>query len=233
MSDAPVHPSSRAPIRVLLVEDHSAFRQALALTFTMESDIEVIGQARTIAEAHQVIQSDNPIDVAVLDLDLPDGHGADLIQVLHAVHPAAQALILTASGGRRVLARAVEAGAAGVLHKSVDLDAIVSAVRRLVDTGWLLSPGELSTLLREARAEQRQQWTRSGTLQRLTIREQDVLALLGEGLSDKEIGLRLAIGKDTVHTHMMNLLKKLGAESRLQALIIAVRHGLIAIEREG
>ncbi len=221
------------PIRVLLVEDHSTFRQALALTFSLEPDIQVIGQARSIAEARPLIHADHPIDVVVLDLDLPDGRGTDLIHELHATHPATQVLVLTASKGRHMQARAVEAGAAGVLHKSVDIEQVVSAVRRLVDTGWLLSPRDLSALLQEARTERDQQQTLEALLRQLTPREKDVLGLLGEGMSDKEIGARLGIGKDTVHSHMVNLLGKLGAESRLQALIVAVRQGLITIDREG
>lgn len=218
-------------IRILLVDDHSAFRQALALTFGLEPDMRIAGQARTAAEAYAVIGAGTPIDVAVLDLDLPDGFGLDLVPALHVAHPAAQALILTASFGRNVLARAVEAGAAGMLHKSADIDEIVESVRRLASGGWLLAPYELAALLREARSERALNQARTERLGRLTPREREVLNLLGEGLSDKEISARLGVGKDTVHTHMVNLLGKLGAESRLQALIVAVRHGLVSIER--
>lgn len=218
-------------IRVLLVDDHSAFRQALAMTFNLEPDIEVVGQARTATEARVAIDAGIPIDLAVFDLDLPDGFGLDLIPALHAAHPAAQTLILTASAGRNILARAVEAGAAGMLHKSADIEQIVASVRQLASGGWLLAPSELAVLLREARSERALRQARTEQLGRLTPRERDVLALLGEGLSDKEISSRLGVGKDTVHTHMVNLLGKLGAESRLQALIVAVRHGLVSIER--
>lgn len=225
------HAGRAHPIAVLLVEDHSAFRQALALTLGLEPDMHVIGQARTVAEARRLIARDVSIDVAVLDLDLPDGHGVELIRFLHDTHPAAQPLILTASSGRRLLAQAVEAGAAGVLHKSCDIEEIVRAVRRLAGGGWLMSPTELAMLLQEARSGPGEHLLQAGP-NRLTPRERDVLALLGEGLSDKEIGTRLRIGKDTVHTHMVNLLGKLGAESRLQALIIAIRQGLVTIVRE-
>jgi DNA-binding NarL/FixJ family response regulator len=147
------------------------------------------------------------------------------------VHPAAQVLILTASAGRDILARAVEAGAAGMLHKSADIEEIVASVRHLASGGWLLAPSDLATLLREARSDRALRQARTERLGRLTPREREVLTLLGEGLSDKEISGRLSVGKDTVHTHMVNLLRKLGAESRLQALIIAVRHGLVTIDR--
>lgn len=215
----------------MLVDDHSAFRQALALIFAQEPDIQIVGQARTASEARAVLSAGIPIDVAVFDLDLPDGFGLDLIPLLHAAHPAAQALILTASAGRNILARAVEAGAAGMLHKSAEIEEIVDSVRALASGGWLLAPSELSVLLREARSERALRQAQSERLGRLTPRERDVLALLGEGLSDKEISGRLRVGKDTVHTHMVNLLGKLGVQSRLQALIVAVRHGLVSIDR--
>lgn len=232
MTQHPPHSNNADAIRVLLVDDHSAFRQALGLMFSLEPDICIVGQARTMAEARVLIDAVPGVDVAVLDLDLPDGFGLDLIHVLHTAHPAAQVLVLTASAGRNILARSVEAGAAGMLHKSVEIEEIVSSVRQLASGGWLLSPAELAALLREARTEQAQRMARTERLGRLTPRERDVLALLGEGLSDKEIGARMHVGKDTVHTHMVNLLGKLGAESRLQALIVAVRHDLVTIDRE-
>ena len=218
------------PVRVVLVDDHSAFRQALALTFGFEPDITVVGQARTAAEARAMIRDVSVLDVAVLDLDLPDGYGLDLIPALLAAHPAAQVLILTASTCPDILANAIEAGAAGMLHKSAEIEEIVASVRQLASGGWLLTPSELADLLREARSGRALRQARTERLGRLTPREREVLALLGEGLSDKEMSNRLGVGKDTVHTHMVNLLGKLGAESRLQALIIAVRHGLVAIE---
>lgn len=231
MSGTSIRTDGPVQIRVLLVDDHTAFRQALALTLRFEPDITVVGQAGTAAEAKDAIHAGGPIDVAVFDLDLPDGFGLDLIPVLHTRHPAAQALILTASAGRDILAQAVEAGAAGMLHKSVDIEEIVASVRQLASGGWLLAPAELAALLRQARSERALRQARAEQLGRLTARERDVLALLAEGLSDKEISSRLGVGKDTVHTHMVNLLGKLGAESRLHALIVAVRHGLVSIER--
>ena len=217
---------SEGTTRVLLVEDHASFRQALALAFGLEPDLVVVGQAGTLAEARPQLKG---IDVAVLDLDLPDGAGADLIRELHAVNPAALALIVTASEGRMDLARAVEAGAAGVLHKSVPLTEITAAVRRLCAGELLLSPSELVALMRLAGQQRAEERAARLTLERLTPRERDVLRALAVGLSDKEIAQRLHVSKDTVHTHMVNLLAKLGVESRLQALIFAVRHGVVSL----
>ncbi|CAA9565082.1 MAG: hypothetical protein AVDCRST_MAG73-4080, partial [uncultured Thermomicrobiales bacterium] len=193
-------------------------------------DLRVVAQDEDLARARAAIAAHRDIAVAVLDLDLPDGHGADLIRDLRAANPGAQALVLTASADRRDLMRAVEEGAAGVLHKSAPLGEIVAAVRRLAAGEWLLAPAELVGLLREAGEARARDRTARESVARLTPRERDVLALLAEGLSDKEIAARLSVGKDTVHTHMVNLLAKLGVESRLQALIVAVRQGLVSLQ---
>lgn len=104
-------------IRVLLIEDHTAFREGLSFMFNREPEFEVVGQASSLAEARNILEFG--VDVAVIDLDLPDGDGTQLIGELHEANPQAMALVLTASAERGRHARVVEAGAAGVLHKSV------------------------------------------------------------------------------------------------------------------
>ena len=214
-------------MRVLLVEDHTAFRQALALTIASEPDIRVTAQAGTLVEARQHLAD---IDVGVFDIDLPDGNGIDLIRELHGVNPGAQVLVLTASANQLDLAQAVESGAAGIMHKSAPLNEIITAVRRLCDGELLLSPRELGQMLRLARVQRSQDLTVRTALSSLTPREHDVLAALAHGLSDKEIAAHLHVIPGTVHTHMVNLLGKLGVESRLQALILAVRYGVVALD---
>src|SRR5215217_9484684 len=128
--------------RLLLVEDHASFRQTLALVFDQEPDFKVVAQAGTVAEARRVME-DRAADLAVVDLSLPDGEGVELIGDLRGANPHFAALVLTASFDRAEHARAVEAGAAGVLHKSADVDEILDATRRLAAGETLLSPGEL------------------------------------------------------------------------------------------
>ena len=214
-------------IRVLLLEDHAAFREALGLAFGLQPDMEVVGQAGTLAEARTHLEG---VDVAVFDLELPDGNGASLIRELHTACPLAQVLVLTAGAGRDDLVKAVECGAAGVLHKSAPLAEITAAVRRLFAGELLINPAEVVALMRQAREHRAKQRATEQALGRLTPREREVLVALGEGLSDKEIAQRLSLSKDTVHTHMVNLLRKMGVESRLQALIVALRHGLVRLE---
>ncbi len=210
--------------RLLLVEDHASFRQTLALVFDQQPDFEVVAQAGSLGEARRVMRG-READLGVIDLALPDGEGVELIEDLREVNPLFAALVLTASLDRTEHARAIEAGAAGVLHKSADVDEIMDATRRLAAGETLISPEEVAEMLRlageshEARA----------SIEQLTRREFQVLKALGEGLSNKEIAERLHMSVDTERTHMMNILNKLGVHSRLQALLFAARHGLIEL----
>lgn len=214
-------------IRVLLVEDHTVFRQALALAFGMEPELEVVGQAGSVAEALEMLDG---IDVAVFDLDLPDGNGASLIQELHDRNRRAEALVLTASTRQIDHARAVEAGAAGLVHKSTPLNEIVDAVKRVAAGETLITRRELIELVQLAGKHREEEQAIRQTIERLTPRERDVLIALGEGLTDREIAERLYISKDTVHTHMVNMMGKLDVESRMQALIFAIRSGLVVLD---
>jgi DNA-binding NarL/FixJ family response regulator len=213
-------------IRVLLVDDHAAFREPLSFMFDREPEFVVIGQAGSLAEAREILDG---ADVAVVDLDLPDGNGAELIGELHAANPQGMALILTASADRGAYARAVEAGAAGVLHKSARIKDIIDAVRRLEAGEALLSPNEVGELLQLAGQQRAQDQEAQRAIESLTPRELEVLRALAEGLSDKEIAERLYLGLGTVRSHVVNILKKLGVHSRLQALVFAIRHGAVEI----
>lgn len=219
--------TSDEPIRVLLVEDHRSFRQALAFMLGREPDIVVVGEVGSLAAARPRLVE---VDVLVLDLDLPDGEGTSLIQDLHAVRPGGSALVLTASADRIDLAAAVAAGANGLLHKSVPIATIVEAVRHLCAGEPVLTTPELVALTRQGQRLRAENRVAEQALGRLTPREREVLECLAKGLGDKEIAGRLHVSKDTVHTHMVNLLGKLGVESRLQALILAVRVGAVTLE---
>ncbi len=216
-------------IHVLLVDDHASFRQPLAFMMEREPDFEVVAQAGSLAEGRHVLQDAKAVDIAVVDLHLPDGHGVDLIRDLHAANPHAKVLTLTASLDRREHARAVEAGAEGVAHKSVGIGEIIALVRRLSRGEQLLSTTEVIELLRLVGEEREQSRAAQAALGRLTQRELEVLQSLAEGLNDKQIAERLHISSETSRTHMVNILRKLGLESRLQALVYAVRYGVVTI----
>ena len=230
-SAAPSSDASRAaeialPVRVLLVDDHLAFRQPLAFLLMREPDLTIIGQAGTVAEARPLL----PLaDVAVVDLDLPDGEGIDLIEELRASNPQATAVVLTGYGTDLALARAVEAGAAGVLLKTRPVSEITDAIRRLQAGEALLSVRETIEMLRLINQQREQERTVQATIARLTPREREVLQTLAAGLSDREIAEQLIVSTETVRTHMVNLLHKLGVDSRLEALVFAVKHNLVTI----
>ena len=215
--------------RILLVEDHASFRQTLAILFEREPEFEVVGQAGTLAEARRVLRRVE-VDMAVVDLSLPDGQGTELIEELgEEAGPNLAVLVLTASVDRADHARAVEAGAAGVLHKSAEVDEIIDAARGLAAGDSLLSHGEITDLLRLAVRDREHELQIKEAVERLTKREMEVLQALSEGLSNKEIAGRMHISVETERSHMMNILTKLGARSRLQALVIAARHGIVGI----
>src|SRR5918998_4718429 len=170
-------------IRVLLVDDHTSFRQPLAFMIDREADLSVVGQAGSLAEARRQLRD---IDVAVVDLDLPDGSGVDLIRELRAANPQGIVLVLTATSDRLQFARSIEAGAAGVLHKSAGIHDIIDAVRRLSEGSHLLSPIEVIELLRLSGEDRERGRDAQGSLARLTKREREVLQALADGLNDKE-----------------------------------------------
>src|SRR5918992_3176014 len=214
--------------RILLVEDHASFRQTLAFVFDQQPEFDVVAQAGTLAEARQAMDG-SEADLGIIDLILPDGEGTDLIEELREANPDFVALVLTASLERTEHARAVEAGAAGILHKSADVDAILDATRRLGEGETLLSEEELIALLRLAGQSREEEREARASIEQITLREREVLQALGEGLSNKEIAAKLHVSVDTERTHMMNILNKLGVHSRIQALVFATRYGLVEI----
>ena len=214
--------------RILLVEDHTSFRQTLAYLFDHQPGFQVVAQAGSLAEARRAMDG-SEADLGVIDLSLPDGEGTDLIAQLREANPHFAALVLTASLDRAGHARAVEAGAAGVLHKSADVDVILDATRRMGEGETLLSQDELLELLRLAGQNREEELEARVSIEQITPREQEVLNCLAEGLSNKEIAAKLHMSVDTERTHMMNILNKLGVHSRIQALLFAARHGLVEI----
>jgi two-component system, NarL family, nitrate/nitrite response regulator NarL len=221
--------SKDSPIRVLLVEDHASFRQALAFMLEREPGFEVAGQVGSLAEARQlngeVLEN---VEVAIVDLALPDGDGLELIEDFSS-QPRMTTLVLSASLEPGRFARAVEAGASGVLHKSTPIKDIVEAVQLLKSGEALLSPAEVVEMLRLVGRERQEELAARQAVEKLTPREKEVLEALAEGLESKEIAERLNVTVETERTHMVNILHKLGVHSRLQALVFAARYGVVRI----
>jgi DNA-binding NarL/FixJ family response regulator len=214
----------------LLVEDHVSFRQALAFMFEREPEFEVIGQVGSVGEVRELPDGLlRDVEVAVVDLALPDGDGLELIEDLSSNEPQIMTLVLSASLESGRFARAIEAGAGGVLHKSTPIKDIIGAVRRLKAGEALLSPGEVIEMLRVVSREREEKREALQAIEKLTSREREILRALAEGLESREIAEKLNITVETERTHMVNILSKLGVHSRLQALVFAARHGLVEI----
>jgi DNA-binding NarL/FixJ family response regulator len=214
----------------LLVEDHASFRQALAFMFEREPEFEVVAQAGSVAEASELSGASlEEVEVAVVDLTLPDGDSFELIEHFASARPQIMTLVLSASLEPGRFARAVEAGAAGVLHKTTQINDIVAAVRRLKAGNALLSPDEVLEMLRVVSRERQERQEALQAIESLTPREIEVLQALAEGLESREIAEKMHVTVETERTHMVNILHKLGVHSRLQALVFAARHGLVQI----
>ncbi len=220
---------------VFIVEDHASFRQSLAMLLQHEDDFEVVGQAGSLEEARSFLESldgnSNGPSVGLLDLNLPDGDGTEIIGDFQAVNPEFAALILTASVEDIEHARAIEAGASGVLHKTSGVDEILDSLRLLARGESLMDQAQILKMVQLAARFRREKLRNEENAARLTKREMQVLTALAGGKSNKEIAEDLRISVDTERTHMVNILGKLGAHSRLQALVVAVQAGLIDIER--
>jgi len=209
-----------SPVRVLIVDDHEVLAASLAMVLEAEPDLKSVGVAGTLEKARSMVVSTTP-DVILLDHRLPDGDGVAAIGELRRLRPSAQVVVLTASAADHVLVAAIEAGASGFVSKTRSLDELTSAVRAAATGEAVISPEMLARLLPRLQ--------RSGRARHndLTEREREVLGLLADGLSNAAIAEQLFVSVHTVRNHIANLSAKLGAHSKLEALSIAVRDGLL------
>jgi DNA-binding NarL/FixJ family response regulator len=204
------------PISVLIVDDHPVVRQGLRALLEVQDGIEVAGEAGDGGSALSLAAERAP-DVILLDLKLPGLDGIGVLGELKARGDAARVLVLTSATEPASASLAIRSGAAGVLYKDVDPDALVRAIRAVHDGHLLLAPEAAGTLLRSAN------WAWGG-LDSLTNREREVLAELAKGRSNREIARTLHVSEKTVKAHVSSVLAKLGVQDRTQAALLAVRH---------
>jgi len=203
-----------APIRVFLLDDHEIVRRGIADLLHAEPGISVVGEAGTAAEAIRIIPAAKP-HVAVLDARLPDGSGIDVCRDIRSSHPEIRCLILTSYDDNDAIFAAVMAGAAGYLLKEIRGSYLVDAIRQVAQGKSLLDPAVTERLLTRLREGEPQ----DQRLASLTDREREVLGLITEGLTNREIGERLFLAEKTVKNYVSGLLAKLGMQSRTQAAV--------------
>ncbi len=211
-----------APIRVLLVDDHTLFRSGIKALLLREPDFEIVGEAGDGAEGVKRAISVQP-DVILLDLHMPGLSGKECLQLILEDCPQARVVMLTVSENADDLMDTLRAGALGYLLKNIDADFLVNAVRRAAQGEAVMSPQMTSKLMASVRGVAPRPTTEAD---KLTPREREILGHLARGASNKEIARGLNLAESTVKIHIQNILKKLGVASRVQAAIYAVENDL-------
>ena len=203
-------------VRVFLLDDHEVVRRGVADLLEAEPDLTVVGEAATAAEALARVPAVRP-DVAVLDVRLPDGDGVTVCRELRSQLPDLRCLMLTSFADDDALFDAIMAGASGYVLKQIRGTDLVGAVRTVASGQSLLDPRTTAAVLERMRTAAE----RKGPVAELSEQERTVLALIGEGLTNREIGERMFLAEKTVKNYVSHLLAKLGMQRRTQAAILA------------
>jgi two-component system, NarL family, response regulator DevR len=211
-------PSDAAAIRVFLLDDHEVVRRGVRELLEAEDDMTVVGEAGTAEQALARVAPTKP-QVALLDVRLPDGNGVEVCRDIRSRHPQVACIMLTSFSDDEALVQAVVAGASGYLLKQIRGVDIVDAVRRVARGESLLDP----SLTERLRKQFRNAPDEDERLARLTNQERRILALIAEGLTNRQIGVEMHLAEKTVKNYVSNLLTKLGMERRTQAAVFAAR----------
>ncbi|HEV3232568.1 MAG TPA: response regulator transcription factor [Candidatus Dormibacteraeota bacterium] len=213
-------------LRVVVIDDHPLVLEGLLAVLTAEPDIEVVGAAGTAEEGVAVAARERP-EVVVTDFRLPGRTGAEAAVDLRAAVPGVAIVFLSADDSDASMMAAVEAGAAAYLAKAGRPEALVEAVRRAAAGEMLIPAAVLARLIGVRSAQARAQAGREAVERAFTAREREILDLMSLGLDNPSIAVRLFIEPTTVRWHVRNLIEKLGAHSKLEAVARAAEHGLL------
>ena len=208
-------------ICVLIVDDHPVVRHGLRAFLQLQGDLEIAGEASDGEEAVAMVEREPP-DVVLLDLVMPRMDGIEAIRRIRAASPSTKVIVLTTYGQDEKVFPAIKAGAAGYLLKDVEPADLVEAIRTVDRGDGLLHPTVAGRLMQEFAAGRER-----GDEDLLTEREMEVLHLLAQGMSNREIARQFVISEKTVKTHVSNILAKLHLADRTQAALYAVRRGLV------
>jgi two-component system response regulator DevR len=205
--------------RVLIVEDHQVVAEGLAALINDQRDMTVVGNVGSVAESISIVSELNP-DVVLMDFRLTDGTGAEAGAGIRQVRPDTKLIFLTREDSDAARFAAIEAGASAFIHKSRAASEVVDAIRVVANGGTLFTPRTISSLLNKRREMESQ-------LEKLTAREKEVLRLMAQGISSREIASKLGISYTTVRTHIRSLGSKLGVHSKLEAIVKARELALV------
>jgi DNA-binding NarL/FixJ family response regulator len=212
---------AKTPITVFLLDDHEVVRRGVHDLLDDEPDITVVGEAATAEQALVRVPALRP-RVAVLDVRLPDGNGVNVCRELRARMPDLACLMLTSFDDEEALLDSIMAGASGYVLKQIQGADLVSAVRTVASGQSMLDPSATTRLMSRLRGADVEE-PQPDALPGLTAREREILTLIGEGLTNRQIGQRLYLAEKTVKNHISRLLAKLGVERRIQAAVIATQ----------
>ena len=207
-------------MRVFVVDDQEIVRRGVVDLCESEPDIEIVGEAGTAAQARTRILATRP-DIALLDMRLPDGNGIDVCRDVRSENPDIRCIILTAYDDDEAINAAVLAGASGYVLKEVRGNRLIENMRTVAGGGSLLGSSLSRRVVERIRDEHRE----DPRLEALTTRENEVLSLIAEGLTNRQIGESLALAEKTVKNYVSNLLSKLGLQRRTQAAVLRVAAG--------
>lgn len=229
MSEGERHATpGREPITVFLLDDHELVRRGIRTLLESEGDIEVVGESALAREAVARIPALRP-QVAVLDGRLPDGTGVEVCREIRSIDPSIAVLVLTSYDDDDALFAAIMAGASGYVLKQVTGSDLVAAVRRVAAGQSMLDPAVTARVLARLRNGPHQ----DPLTKHLTPKEEQILALVGEGLTNRQIAERLVLAEKTVKNYVSILLGKLGVESRTQAAVLAARRPRVPTTYDG
>jgi len=212
------------PTRVLLVDDHQLLTDSLARVLDAEGDIEVAGVAATVADATRMAR--DRMDVVLMDYRLPDGTGADATRAIKQRWPSTRVVMLTAVGDDETVLQSIQAGADGYLTKDKAVADVVGAVRA-ARAGETLLPRSVIAGISDRLAAARTRVAERPSIGPLTARELQILRAMADGRPMQEICERLSISRNTLRTHVGNIMTKLHAHSKLEAVTVALRNGII------
>ncbi|WP_194921538.1 response regulator [Catenulispora rubra] len=213
-------------IRVLIADDHRMVRQGLRTFLELQEGIEVVGEAADGAQCAELAAELKP-DVILLDLVMPGVDGVGAMELLRDAGSTARVLVVTSFTDRRMIIPAIRAGARGYVYKDIDPSALAAAVRSVHAGHVLLEPEVAAALLDSGSSGEA-----GPQAPPLTAREREVLVLIAQGRSNREIARALVLAEKTVKTHVSNILMKLGVSDRTQAALWAVRHGIAPEDEE-